>query len=143
MTDRAIADVTTDTAVSAVSATTTPEQLAQAAQRALRGNLAKEGEKLARQGKLFVRDRLALLLDEGSFIEDALLANASAEDLPADGVVTGVGVGVVGVVGLSLLHAAAISSQPNIAMRTDVLCVIVASVPMWTGRGACVTHFSH
>jgi hypothetical protein len=44
---------------------------------------------------------------------------------------------------LSLLHAAAISSQPNIAMRTDVLCVIVASVPTWTGRGACVTHFSH
>jgi acetyl-CoA carboxylase carboxyltransferase component len=38
-----------------------------------------------------VRDRLALLLDDGSFVEDALLANASASDLPADGVVTGVG----------------------------------------------------
>ncbi|MCB0975914.1 MAG: acyl-CoA carboxylase subunit beta, partial [Acidimicrobiales bacterium] len=55
------------------------------------GNLAKVGDKLERQGKLFVRDRLALLLDEGSFVEDALLANASATDLPADGVVTGVG----------------------------------------------------
>src|SRR5690606_22027477 len=59
------------------------------------GNLHKEAEKLARQGKLFVRDRLALLLDEGSFVEDALLANASAtaagDDLPADGVVTGTG----------------------------------------------------
>ena len=45
------------------------------------------------QGKLFVRDRLALLLDEGSFVEDALLANAlaPADDLPADGVVTGGG----------------------------------------------------
>jgi acetyl-CoA carboxylase carboxyltransferase component len=59
--------------------------------RALAGNLHKEAEKLARQGKLFVRDRLDLLLDKGSFVEDSLLANASAEDLPADGVVTGVG----------------------------------------------------
>ena len=67
------------------------EDIAAAAERALRGNLHKEGEKLARQGKLFVRDRLALLLDEGSLVEDALIANASAEDLPADGVVTGVG----------------------------------------------------
>ncbi len=38
-----------------------------------------------------MRDRLALLLDEGSFVENALLANALAGDLPADGVVTGVG----------------------------------------------------
>jgi acetyl-CoA carboxylase carboxyltransferase component len=60
-------------------------------ERALQGNLAKEGEKLARQGKLFVRDRLALLLDDDSFVEDGLLANALAGDLPADGVVTGVG----------------------------------------------------
>jgi len=60
-------------------------------ERARAGNLHKEAAKLERQGKLFVRDRLALLLDEGSFVEDALLANTQAEDLPADGVVTGVG----------------------------------------------------
>ncbi|MBK9178288.1 MAG: acyl-CoA carboxylase subunit beta [Acidimicrobiales bacterium] len=60
-------------------------------ERARSGNLAKEAEKLARQKKLFVRDRLALLLDPGSFVEDGLLANAAAPDLPADGVVTGVG----------------------------------------------------
>src|SRR5882672_8228025 len=59
--------------------------------RALQGNLHKEAEKLARQHKLFVRDRLALLLDPDSFVEDGLLANALAGDLPADGVVTGVG----------------------------------------------------
>ena len=59
--------------------------------RALTGNLHKEGEKLARQRKLFVRDRLALLFDEGSFVEDGLLANTLAADLPADGVVTGQG----------------------------------------------------
>ncbi|MEA3217520.1 MAG: hypothetical protein QOJ19_3676 [Acidimicrobiia bacterium] len=75
------------------SSATTPEQLAAAAQRALQGNLAKEGEKLARQNKLFVRERLNLLLDPGSFVEDGLLVNAVAPagDLPADGVVTGTG----------------------------------------------------
>ncbi|MBV8386195.1 MAG: acyl-CoA carboxylase subunit beta, partial [Acidimicrobiia bacterium] len=62
-----------------------------ARQRALQGNLERQREKLADQNKLFVRDRLALLLDEGSWVEDALLANAMAGDLPADGVVTGVG----------------------------------------------------
>ncbi len=65
--------------------------LAAATDRARAGNLAKVGEKLARQNKLFVRDRLALLLDEGTFVEDALLANTLAGDLPADGVVTGTG----------------------------------------------------
>ena len=62
-----------------------------AAARALRGNLDAGGAKLAQQHKLFVRDRLDLLLDPGSFVEDALLANAAAADLPADGVVTGRG----------------------------------------------------
>jgi methylmalonyl-CoA decarboxylase subunit alpha len=70
-----------------------PSDFGAASERARRGNLHKEAEKLARQGKLFVRDRLALLLDEGSFVEDGLLANALApgDDLPADGVVTGLG----------------------------------------------------
>ena len=48
-------------------------------------------EKLARDHKLFVRDRLDLLFDAGTFVEDGLLANAMAEGLPADGVVTGRG----------------------------------------------------
>ncbi len=67
------------------------ERLASAAGRALEGNLGKGGEKLRAQDKLFVRDRLSLLLDKGSFVEDGLLANALADDLPADGVVTGLG----------------------------------------------------
>ena len=67
------------------------ERVGRHTERALAGNLEKEGEKLARQGKLFVRERLALLLDEDSFVEDGLLANTLADDLPADGVVTGVG----------------------------------------------------
>src|SRR5262252_7797057 len=58
-------------------------------ERALQGNLDKERDKLARQNKLFVRDRLARLVDPGSLAEDGLLANALAGSLPADGVVTG------------------------------------------------------
>ncbi|MBA8793326.1 acetyl-CoA carboxylase carboxyltransferase component [Friedmanniella endophytica] len=51
--------------------------------------------RLAEQGKLWVRDRIALLVDPGSFVEDGRLANAVATldgaGLPADGVVTGRG----------------------------------------------------
>ncbi len=49
-------------------------------------------EKLREEGKLFVRDRLKLLLDAGSeFQEDWLFARNQEADTPADGVVTGVG----------------------------------------------------
>lgn len=41
--------------------------------------------------KLPVRDRLRLLLDPGTWVEDGLLASARSENLPADGVLTGVG----------------------------------------------------
>jgi acetyl-CoA carboxylase carboxyltransferase component len=51
----------------------------------------KAAAKLASQHKLYVRDRIALLVDEGSFVEDGRYANATAEGLPADGVVTGRG----------------------------------------------------
>jgi len=43
----------------------------------------------AAKGKLFVRERIARLVDQGSFVEDGQLANVLAGDLPADGVVTG------------------------------------------------------
>ncbi len=51
----------------------------------------KAADKLARQHKLYVRDRLQLLFDADTFVEDGQLANAAAPDLPADGVVTGRG----------------------------------------------------
>jgi acetyl-CoA carboxylase carboxyltransferase component len=47
--------------------------------------------KLAAQNKLYVRDRIALLLDPDTFVEDGQLANALERGLPADGVVTGQG----------------------------------------------------
>ena len=55
------------------------------------GGSEKYHEKNAAEGKLFARERLARLLDADSFVEDGVLANSSAEGLPADGVVTGLG----------------------------------------------------
>ena len=52
---------------------------------------AKAAAKLADANKLYVRDRIALLFDPESFVEDSQLANATATGLPADGVVTGQG----------------------------------------------------
>jgi acetyl-CoA carboxylase carboxyltransferase component len=48
-------------------------------------------EKLRGQRKLTARERIDRLCDPGSFVEDGLLANALAGNLPADGVVTGRG----------------------------------------------------
>jgi methylmalonyl-CoA decarboxylase subunit alpha len=62
-----------------------------AVERALAGGPERHREKAREQGKLAVRERIALLVDEGSFSEEALLANWQEEGLGADGVVTGVG----------------------------------------------------
>ena len=60
--------------------------------RARGGGSEKARAKLAEQHKLMPRVRIERLFDEGTaFIEDGLLANNLAGDLPADGVVTGVG----------------------------------------------------
>jgi acetyl-CoA carboxylase carboxyltransferase component len=62
-----------------------------AVDRALAGGPERHHEKSAEQGKLPVRERVARLLDEGSFAEEALLANWDGDGLGADGVVTGMG----------------------------------------------------
>lgn len=56
-----------------------------------RGGSEKYHEKNKEKGKLFVRDRLKLLLDDGIVSEDGKFANNQKEDLAADGVVTGTG----------------------------------------------------
>ena len=56
---------------------------------ALAGGPGRHHEKTASQGKLPVRERIARLIDAGSFSEEALLANWDQEGLGADGVVTG------------------------------------------------------
>ncbi|HMH47110.1 MAG TPA: acyl-CoA carboxylase subunit beta [Solirubrobacteraceae bacterium] len=65
--------------------------LSGAAARALAGGPERHREKAREQGKLAVRERIALLLDDDSFSEEALLANWQEDGLGADGVVTGVG----------------------------------------------------
>jgi acetyl-CoA carboxylase carboxyltransferase component len=72
--------------------------MAELRERARRGGAERYHVKAREQGKLFVRERLRRLLDGGDgatpgglLTEDGLLANALAGDLPADGVVTGVG----------------------------------------------------
>ncbi|NUR25890.1 MAG: acyl-CoA carboxylase subunit beta [Catenulispora sp.] len=55
----------------------------------LRGGAEKYHAANEKRGKLFARDRVALLVDEDSFVEDGRFANVMAGDLPADGVVTG------------------------------------------------------
>ena len=65
--------------------------LGEAGARALAGGPEHHRAKAREQGKLPVRERVALLLDAGSFAEEALLANWSQDGLGADGVVTGVG----------------------------------------------------
>jgi methylmalonyl-CoA decarboxylase subunit alpha len=65
--------------------------LRKATDQALAGGPQRHHEKAREQGKLPVRERVGLLLDEGSFSEEALLANWNEEGLGADGVVTGVG----------------------------------------------------
>jgi acetyl-CoA carboxylase carboxyltransferase component len=56
---------------------------------ALGGGPDRHHEKTAAQGKLPVRERIARLIDAGSFSEEAVLANWEKEGLGADGVVTG------------------------------------------------------
>jgi methylmalonyl-CoA decarboxylase subunit alpha len=54
-----------------------------------KGGAAKYHAANEAKGKLFARERVRLLVDAGSFVEDGMLANVAAGDLPADGVLTG------------------------------------------------------
>lgn len=67
------------------------EELEKRVETIKQGGKEKYHEANAEKGKLFVRKRLELLLDEGLDIEDAFFANCMADDLPSDGVVTGIG----------------------------------------------------
>ncbi len=53
------------------------------------GGAPKYHQANAAKGKLFARERIARLVDKGSFVEDGMFANALAHGLPADGVITG------------------------------------------------------
>ncbi len=68
------------------------DRFAAESERARLGGPAKYRERLPEQGKLPVRQRVDLLCEPGSFVEDGLLANALSTEMGADGVVTGRGV---------------------------------------------------
>ena len=57
--------------------------------RVSRGGADRYHQQAAAAGKLFARDRIELLADDGSFTENGAFANVLAGDLPADGVITG------------------------------------------------------
>ena len=65
------------------------EALEQLSKQVQAGGAQRYHEANAAKGKLFARERIALLVDEGSFVEDGRYANVLADGLPADGVITG------------------------------------------------------
>src|SRR6185312_3831128 len=67
------------------------DALVQATGRAVAGGPERHRVKAAEQGKLPVRERVARLLDAGSFAEEGLLAGWDEDGLGAEGVVTGIG----------------------------------------------------
>ncbi|HZA49129.1 MAG TPA: acyl-CoA carboxylase subunit beta [Myxococcaceae bacterium] len=57
-----------------------------------KGGATRYHQKNHEQGKLFARERIRLLVDSAeSFVEDGKLANNGDPELPADGVITGIG----------------------------------------------------
>jgi acetyl-CoA carboxylase carboxyltransferase component len=67
------------------------KQLRETLARVEKGGAPKYHQKNAETGKLFARGRIGRLVDAGSFVEGAELANCNDAELPADGVVTGLG----------------------------------------------------
>jgi acetyl-CoA carboxylase carboxyltransferase component len=65
------------------------EKFAELEKRVETGGAPKYHEANTKQNKLFARTRIEHLIDAGSFVEDAQLANAVNADLPSDGVITG------------------------------------------------------
>ena len=65
------------------------QKLADTLARIEKGGAPKYHAKNAETGKLFARERIARLVDAGTFVEDAALANNLDPELPADGVITG------------------------------------------------------
>ena len=64
-------------------------ELEEARTRIEKGGAEKYHKKNGESGKLFARDRIARIIDAGTFVEDAAFANNLDPELPADGVITG------------------------------------------------------
>jgi acetyl-CoA carboxylase carboxyltransferase component len=68
---------------------TDPVRPAQLRETIERGGAQRYHDANTAKAKLFARERVRLLVDADSFVEDGAFANANAGDLPADGVITG------------------------------------------------------
>ena len=72
--------------------TSKEEQLTAEIERIKKGGAEKYHARNREQKKLFARDRLKLLLDDGKIeFEDGMFAENQNPELPADGTITGVG----------------------------------------------------
>ena len=72
--------------------TSNDERLAAEIERIKKGGAEKYHARNREQKKLFARERLKLLLDDGKIeFEDAMFAENQNPELPADAVITGVG----------------------------------------------------
>jgi acetyl-CoA carboxylase carboxyltransferase component len=65
------------------------DELAKLRERVEAGGAERYHQANAAKGKMFARERIAHLVDPGTFVEDGAYANALADGLPADGVITG------------------------------------------------------
>jgi acetyl-CoA carboxylase carboxyltransferase component len=68
---------------------TDPASPAQLREQVERGGAQRYHDANTAKAKLFARERIRLLVDADSFVEDGAFANVNAGDLPADGVITG------------------------------------------------------
>lgn len=72
--------------------TSKEERLSEETERIKKGGAEKYHERNRQQKKLFARDRLKLLLDDGKIeFEEGMFAECQNSELPADGSVTGIG----------------------------------------------------
>ncbi|AZI58546.1 acyl-CoA carboxylase subunit beta [Nakamurella antarctica] len=81
--------MSTDDRVEPTPCTSNSSREAELREKVLAGGAKRYHDANAAKGKMFARQRISQLVDDGSFIEDGLFANALADGLPADGVITG------------------------------------------------------
>jgi acetyl-CoA carboxylase carboxyltransferase component len=89
--DESVASAGTETEYADPVVTDREERLREEIEEILSGGPERGHEKIEELGKLFVRDRLDLIFDEISYEDGTFARHTADDDLPADGLITGVG----------------------------------------------------
>jgi len=89
--DESVASAGTETEYADPVITDREERLREEIEEILSGGPDRGHEKIEELGKLFVRDRLDLIFDEISYEDGTFARHTADDDLPADGLITGVG----------------------------------------------------